>query len=105
MCLFQLAFVSLCPRRAIQHVKEVLEPFSTAKGGPIQIDHVTFVEGRGNLILTYNPSGRKRTVAFVGSHLDVVPANPETWNYDPFKLTVEVGWGGGGLWRTGEEGG
>eukprot|EP00731_Ephydatia_muelleri_P025862 Em0017g945a len=75
--------------RAIQHVKEVLEPFSTAKGGPIQIDHVTFVEGRGNLILTYNPSGSKRTVAFVGSHLDVVPANPETWNHDPFSLTVE----------------
>ena len=30
------------------------------------------------------------TVAFVGSHLDVVPANPETWERNPFKLTVEV---------------
>ena len=29
------------------------------------------------------------TVAFVGSHLDVVPADPETWERDPFKLTVE----------------
>ena len=27
--------------------------------------------------------------SFVGSHLDVVPANPETWNCDPFKLTVD----------------
>ena len=30
------------------------------------------------------------TVAFVGSHLDVVPANPETWERNPFKLAVEV---------------
>ena len=31
------------------------------------------------------------TVAFVGSYLDVVPANPETWERNPFKLAVEVG--------------
>ena len=31
------------------------------------------------------------TVTFVGSHLDVVPANPETWERNPFKLVVEVG--------------
>ena len=30
-------------------------------------------------------------MAFVGSHLDVVPANPETWERNPFKLVVEVG--------------
>ena len=30
------------------------------------------------------------TIAFVGSHLDVVPANPETWERNPFKLVVEV---------------
>ena len=28
-------------------------------------------------------------MAFIGSHLDVVPANPETWERDPFKLTIE----------------
>lgn len=27
------------------------------------------------------------TVTFLGSHLDVVPANPETWEVDPFHLT------------------
>ena len=27
----------------------------------------------------------------IGSHLDVVPANPETWERNPFKLVVEVG--------------
>ena len=31
------------------------------------------------------------TVTFVGSHLDVVPANSETWERNPFKLVVEVG--------------
>ena len=31
------------------------------------------------------------TVALVGSHLDVVPANPETWERNPFKFVVEVG--------------
>lgn len=30
------------------------------------------------------------TVTFVGSHLDVVPANPETWERNPFQLKVEV---------------
>ena len=28
-------------------------------------------------------------MGFIGSHLDVVPATPETWERDPFKLTVE----------------
>lgn len=54
------------------------------------MEHVTFVEGRGNLLLEYASEGAEGTVAFVGSHLDVVPANPETWERNPFKLTVEV---------------
>jgi acetylornithine deacetylase len=28
-------------------------------------------------------------MSFVGSHLDVVPANPASWERDPFKLTIE----------------
>ena len=28
-------------------------------------------------------------MSFVGSHLDVVPANPETWDRNPFKLVRE----------------
>ena len=35
------------------------------------------------------PMGAGGTCSFVGSHLDVVPANPETWEVDPFKLTVD----------------
>ena len=56
----------------------------------MSVEHVAFVEGRGNLILEYNPEGARDTVAFVGSHLDVVPANPETWERNPFKMTREV---------------
>ena len=28
-------------------------------------------------------------MAFVGSHLDVVPADPVNWIVDPFKLTID----------------
>ena len=76
--------------RAIKHLLEVLAPHDQAKGGVLKVNHVTFVEGRGNLILEYRPEGATGTVAFVGSHLDVVPANPETWDRNPFSLTQEV---------------
>ncbi len=69
---------------------DVLTPHTIENRGPLKVDHVTFVEGRGNLLLEYDSEGAEGTVAFVGSHLDVVPANPETWERNPFKLTVEV---------------
>ena len=50
----------------------------------------SFVKGRGNLIIDYSPEGAKGTLAFIGSHLDVVPANPSTWKRNPFKLVIEV---------------
>ena len=28
-------------------------------------------------------------MTFAGSHMDVVPANPEAWSVDPFKLTMD----------------
>ena len=76
--------------RAIKHLLEVLKPHSTENGGPLTIEHVTYVEGRGNLVIGYTPSGSVETVSFIGSHLDCVPANPETWERNPFKLTQEV---------------
>lgn len=78
--------------RAIKHLLEILKPYNQENGGVLKVEHVTFVEGRGNLILEYSPEGAVGTVAFLGSHLDVVPANPETWERNPFKLTVEVRW-------------
>mmetsp|Transcript_8132 Transcript_8132/g.23335 ORF Transcript_8132/g.23335 Transcript_8132/m.23335 type:complete len:446 (-) Transcript_8132:440-1777(-) len=72
--------------RAVRHILEVLEPFSADNGGPLVIQHVSFVEGRGNLIIEY-PGSSENCVSIVGSHLDVVSANPESWDMDPFKMT------------------
>lgn len=61
------------------------------KGGALTVEHVTYVKNRGNLILGYCSPGAVGTVGFVGSHLDVVPANPADWDRNPFELVVEVG--------------
>lgn len=69
-----------------------LEPFSTKNGGLLDIERVEYVAGRGNVIIKYQhpaSKGSEKTFALVGSHLDVVPANPEGWERDPFTLTVE----------------
>lgn len=82
------------------------------KGGPLTVERITFEEGRGNVIITY-PGKTDKTLGLVGrcaplacpqccehcetltcvvnlcSHLDVVPANPETWERNPFELSVE----------------
>ena len=73
---------------ASRHCIEMLTPYSQENGGPLKIEHITYVEGRGNLIITY-PGKTDKTVGFVGSHLDVVPADPETWDFNPFELTVD----------------
>ena len=52
------------------------------------MQRISFVEGRGNIIIKY-PGTTDAICSFVGSHLDVVPANPSTWSRDPFKLQVE----------------
>eukprot|EP01050_Picozoa_sp_SAG11_P012233 SAG11_NODE_1348_length_5137_cov_3.785232_7_plen_161_part_00 len=76
--------------KIVDHVVAALDPYSEANGGALKIEAHTYVEGRPNLMVQYNAAAaEKGTVAIVGSHLDVVPANPETWTVDPFKLTVE----------------
>ena len=57
-------------------------------GKDLQLETLEYTPNRPNLKITFNPTGEK-IVGFVGSHLDVVPANPETWSVDPFKLTVD----------------
>ena len=77
--------------RAIKHLLEALKPYTIENGGPLKVEHASYVEGRGNLIIGYSPpSATEGTISFVGSHLDCVPADPETWERHPFKLTVEV---------------
>ena len=63
-----------------------LDPF--VRNGALHVERVSYAEGRGNLILTY-PGTTSQTVAFVGAHLDVVPANPEEWQRPPFTLQIE----------------
>lgn len=75
-------------KRAAAIVMKELEPYSTKAGGPLVVEELEFVAGRSNLKITY-PGTTKKTVAFVGSHFDVVPADPETWDKDPFQLTQE----------------
>lgn len=75
--------------KVIQHLLEVLTPHSKENGGPLDIKHIHFREKRGNLIIQYRPPNATKYLSFVGSHLDVVPANPETWKTDPFSLTID----------------
>lgn len=75
--------------RAGRHVLEILEPLSIDHGGPLKVEHVSFVEGRGNIIVEYPGEPHGGVISFVGCHLDVVTANPDTWDHDPFSLTVD----------------
>jgi acetylornithine deacetylase len=80
----------LVPRESLAGdvVLRELEPWSTTQGGPLEIEEVAYVAGRSNVMVRYPGRGAK-TVAFVGAHLDVVPANPDEWQRPPFRLTVE----------------
>lgn len=69
----------------------VLQELAPYVGATLSVERVEFVPGRGNVILKYTSprASPAKTLAFVGAHLDVVPANPEAWVRDPFTLTVE----------------
>lgn len=69
-------------------VREELEPF--VRQDKLQVERIAYAENRGNLILTY-PGRTEKTVAFVGAHLDVVPADPKEWQRPPFELQIENG--------------
>ena len=73
---------------ACGHILDALKPFLKENGGVLEVEKVTFVEGRSNLIIRY-PGTTAEVVSFVGSHMDVVPADPAGWSRDPFKLTIE----------------
>lgn len=36
-----------------RHVLEALEPYAVENGGPLRVKHVSYVEGRGNIIVEY----------------------------------------------------
>merc|ERR1719163_1767387 len=74
---------------ASEHVLRALEPYTKEKGGPLSVRRETFVAGRGNILIEY-PSAKKDApwVSFVGCHLDVVPANPDDWDFNPYELSI-----------------
>ena len=45
------------PHRAIKHLLDALRPYSVENGGTLKVEHVWYVEGRGNLIIEYTPEG------------------------------------------------
>jgi len=81
----------LIPREdaASDHVLSLLSPYTKQNGGVLEVERVTFVEGRGNVIIKYPGTDPEKVCSFVGSHLDVVPADPSGWERDPFKLVIE----------------
>lgn len=81
----------LIPREdaASDHILALLSPYMVQNGGVLEVERVTFVEGRGNVIIKYPGTDPEKICSFVGSHLDVVPADPVGWDRDPFKLIVE----------------
>lgn len=74
---------------ACQHVLAALAPYSKEQGGRLEVQHVVYTEGRGNIMLRLEGSDTSKVLSFVGSHLDVVPANPETWERPPFEMIRE----------------
>ena len=50
-----------------------------------------YAPGKGNLVARLRGTGQRKPILLV-AHLDVVPAKPEDWSYDPFKLTEKDGY-------------
>ncbi|XP_013604435.1 PREDICTED: acetylornithine deacetylase [Brassica oleracea var. oleracea] len=76
--------------RIVNHVLDSLRPYSTETGGgPLVINHVAYHSGRGNLIVEYPGSVPGKILSFVGMHMDVVTANPDEWEFDPFSLSID----------------
>ncbi|GKU95743.1 hypothetical protein SLEP1_g9066 [Rubroshorea leprosula] len=76
--------------KVVKHVLDVLLPYSTTNGGgPLIVNHVAYFPGRGNLIVEYPGTEPGKILSFVGMHMDVVTANPNDWEFDPFSLGID----------------
>ncbi|VVA33603.1 PREDICTED: acetylornithine [Prunus dulcis] len=76
--------------RVVKHVLDSLLPLSTTTGGgPLVINHVSYFPGRGNVIVEYPGTVPGKILSFVGCHMDVVTANPNDWEFDPFSLSID----------------
>ncbi|XP_038680475.1 acetylornithine deacetylase-like [Tripterygium wilfordii] len=76
--------------RVVKHVMNSLLPYSTTTGGgPLILNHVAYFPNRGNLIVEYPGTVPGKVLSFVGMHMDVVTANPNDWEFDPFSLSID----------------
>ncbi|GAV69090.1 Peptidase_M20 domain-containing protein/M20_dimer domain-containing protein [Cephalotus follicularis] len=76
--------------RVVKHVLDSLLPYSATTGaGPLLINHVTYFPNRGNLIVEYPGTHPNKILSFVGMHMDVVTANSNDWDFDPFTMSID----------------
>jgi len=76
--------------RIVPHLLSILDPHTTDNGGPLIIEQLIYKDNRPNVKITYPGTDPDAgCTGLIGSHMDVVPANPETWDRDPFTLSVE----------------
>lgn len=76
--------------RVVNHLLNILLPLSTTTGGgPLVVNHARYKPNRGNLIVEYPGTVPGKVLSFVGCHMDVVTANPDDWEFDPFSLSIE----------------
>lgn len=66
-------------------VEAKLKPYADV----LQVSYVSYTPQRGNLILKYAGRDPSKVISFVGSHLDVVPADAAAWQRPPFELVRE----------------
>lgn len=84
-------------QRVVNHLLRHLHDHLKENGGVLEYETVSYVEGRPNFILKYPAAEEEKngeskeleTISFIGSHMDVVPANPENWDFNPFELTID----------------
>lgn len=77
---------------AIKFLSEIL------KKENIQHDIFESAPGRANLVARYKGNGSKKALLLTG-HVDVVPAEPQAWEVDPFSGIIKDGciWGRGAV--------
>jgi acetylornithine deacetylase len=69
-------------------IVEYLKPFS-GDDTRLSVKVCEYVAGRPNVIIRYQGEAKDKIVSYVGSHMDVVPADPAEWERDPFTLVRE----------------
>jgi acetylornithine deacetylase/succinyl-diaminopimelate desuccinylase-like protein len=61
-----------------------------APAGPSSVQLIEPFPRKGNLVLRYRGSGRRKPLLLL-AHIDVVEARREDWKTDPFKLVERDG--------------